>query len=450
MNRIITFLLLLITCNLAFADTGFSMWGTSKQYVGSSADGVCEQHYNERQKFVGAEQVANYTVVYDGANYLCKLMTSSGKQYSSSPIQYSGCAEGSSLSGSACVADRQCKKDDLMPVKGYDSPVFWSDTVQQMVVADTSPTKLCVRGCWGLQDTGQYPKKCYLVSGTVDKGFCNQVYIGTGENCSGGDDVANSGNGDPLPTRPPEPCSGDGCGNDTETPEEPDEPEDNQCPEGYTWSGSLCVPNGGDDEDEGGSGSGSGGGNNGGSSGSGSGGGGGGGGSGGSTGIGDGDGEGEGDGEGNGGSGSWGDGDGDGEGGDKSSVNGGITCDQPLICKGDAVQCSQLEKQHQIKCAQEELYKKDDDIDAQLQQLVDKNTHKIKGLGEEAADEVNMGDLISKGSGWLPRGCPSSKTVNVKGTTLTFSFAEICKVASWFSGVVVALFSFLGLRVFGR
>ena len=238
--------------------------------------------------------------------------------------------------------------------------------------------------------------------------------------------------------------------------------EDNKGEEGED-KGEQGGDNGGETggneggDDGGNTGGGTGGGNNSGGSSGGSGGGGGGGtGSpgtetGGGNGNGDGDGGGtgsEGGGTGGGGTGGSGNGDGDGE-EDKPSA-GGLPCNQALICKGDAVQCAQLEKQKQIQCAQEDLYRMDSEIKTDLQQQVNKNTQKIDGFGDNNSPTVNIGDMITKGSGWLPRSCPPPAHFNVYGKTFDLSYEYTCNLATDLSGLIVALFSFLGIRVFAR
>lgn len=246
---------------------------------------------------------------------------------------------------------------------------------------------------------------------------------------------------------------------------DPDPNEDNKGDEGDDKGEQGGDDNGGDtgsNEDggnDGETGGGSGGGGSGGSGGTGGGSGGGGSGNG-EGGSGNGNGEGEGgngdgggtgsEGGGTGGGGSGGSGNGDGDGEDDKPSAGGLPCNQALICKGDAVQCAQLEKQKQIQCAQEDLYRMDSEIKTDLQQQVNKNTQEVEGFGDKDGPVTNIGNLISKGSGWLPRSCPAPMHVNVYGQDLEFSYSNTCKLASDLSGLIVALFSFLAIRVFAR
>jgi len=352
----------------------------------------------------------------------------------------------------------ECEKDDLVPLRSPTVAITWPPGDKSPTVLTGAPDAACINQCRYTRYHDKFNEKCYLVPGSKDQGYCNFLMAGVGYNCavdtpSNGDAVV----GDPLPTTPPPICQGSDCKPEEKPEDKPkpeEKPEDKPKPEEKPTEGG----------ETGGGGTGGGTGENGGSGGS-SGGGGGGGSSGGNTnGGGNGNDNGTGSGEGEGGSGG---GNGNGEGQGNGNGNGtcdptkeecgegegsasGFNCNEPLECKGDVIQCAQLEKQKQIRCEQKELYELDDEKRKQLDDLVTKNTQEIPGFGGKDGETIDLSNTISKGSTWLPRGCPAPVNASVMGQTITFSFDYICQFAGWMSGIVVAIFSFLAIRIFGR
>lgn len=192
---------------------------------------------------------------------------------------------------------KECKKGELFPAKGPDSPVVTSGG--RNYVGDGGAPTACYQSCeYGGNPS---PASCYLVKGSTTTGFCNYILKGTGQSC-GADSYTFSQTGDSL--------------NPPDTPNtDPSDPNDPGCPPGWSWSGTTCVKTPTDPTDPtdpttpggDGGGDGNGGGNNNG------------GGNDGGTGNG---GDGSGGGDGNGGGDGSGDGDGSGTGGD-----GNGTCD---------------------------------------------------------------------------------------------------------------------------
>ncbi|AWM80133.1 hypothetical protein DKL61_07110 [Gammaproteobacteria bacterium ESL0073] len=345
----------------------------------------------------------------------------------------------------------KCEVGNIIALRSPNAPIIWVSGSKQPVIGTAAPDYACVKSCEYTRFHDKFSQKCFLVPGSTDTGFCNFGMSGTGKSCetetpSNGDPET----GDPLPTTPPNNCEGEGC--NVEKPEEPENPDPPKEPEPEPEPEPKPDP---PDNPSGGGGTGGNGSENGGSGGGGSSGGGTAGGAenGGGSGSGS---EGEGNGnEGNGNGNGNGSGNGNGncdpskeECGEGEGGASGLACDQPLTCDGDAIQCAQLEKQKEIKCAQEELYKLDDEQRRLLKELVGVNTQEIDGFGDKEAPVVDVSKMINKGSSWLSRSCPAPITIDVKGQSLQFSYTPICDLASWFSGVIIAIASFLAIRVF--
>jgi len=282
---------------------------------------------------------------------------------------------------------------------------------------------------------------CYPRGNNISECFLNATY--TGQDAPADALNINCGTDpDPEPIPPPEPDP---------------EPEPDKCPPGFSWDGSTCIadtlkppvegggegeggnPEGGGENPEGGEGNNpeGGEGNNpeGGNTGGGTGG----------------NNSGTGTGKDPEGTGKDPEGTGkDPEGEDGESSASGIDCNSSINCKGDAVQCSQLKKQKEIHCDGKKLYELKGDARTELDSLVSSKTEKIDGFGGVPAPKKNIGDMISKGASWLPKSCPAPNTVTYKGTQLSFSYEPICGIATDISGLIVALFSFLAIRIFGK
>ena len=295
---------------------------------------------------------------------------------------------------------------------------------------------------WGLSVTG------YLTngnqSGIGDTGNIDGCQVSISSfTCSPANDGSNVGycqgigtfTGEKGNTGTPS-LGGPGAGQD------PDPPQDT-CGTGYSWSGSVCVPNpphecdpstgevcspsnpdnpgGGDDGgDDGGDGDGDGG----------SGGGGSGGGSGDGSGGGSGDGSGDGSG-GSGGEGGTGDGDGDDGDDDKPTVT-GDACGSELKCSGDAIQCAILKKNKEQLCQ----WNYDATTKQQIESTADGAQYK---LGEST---VSVGTGFTDGtsaSRWLSSSCPSPKRFSAMGKSYQLSWQPVCDFSTSLAPLIVAM-----------
>ena len=305
------------------------------------------------------------------------------------------------------------------------------------------PGSVCANSCqytWGFTA----PTNVYAyTSGNPPGVFGSFEYKSAGLECTGGE---------PTRTAPAGPS-------DTTNPDDTPAPDpDNGCPDGHVWNGTFCSeeppkvcdpdvevggcddaenpdPENPTDPDDPGDGEGDGEGDD---SGEGDGDGGG---EGDGTGDGEGDGEGDGDGDGDGES----EGEGDGKGDDKCDpatdpnkcVEPGVTgeeCDAEISCKGDAVQCAILKQQKQMRCNAEE------------QANFENKKSDIEGLfqGEEfelKEAEVNAPSFISGAGRFLPSGCPSPESMNLRssgGRTLQLDYKPLCQAATDMSWLIVA------------
>ncbi|WP_417532463.1 MULTISPECIES: hypothetical protein [Pseudomonadales] len=101
--------------------------------------------------------------------------------------------------------------------RGPDSPIIWSGTSGFVSWSESNAGDQCFEAC---NYTGAAKTTCYLTPGSTDSGFCNFMAGADGDNCSGSDPLASSGEPivrpDPIdppdPTDPTNPGGGDGGG----------------------------------------------------------------------------------------------------------------------------------------------------------------------------------------------------------------------------------------------
>lgn len=134
--------------------------------------------------------------------------------------------------------------------------------------------------------------------------------------------------------------------------------------------------------------------------------------------------------------------------GDDDSKASGLSCDEPLACDGDAIQCAQLEKQKEIKCAQEELYNYDK-YEKDINAVLDGQPSEFEEEEVDLRSEVGFGSANSR---WLPAGsCPPPLTITATlsggGVPIKIDFAGLCAMAEAVAGVIVGLASLLGLKI---
>lgn len=318
----------------------------------------------------------------------------------------------------------ECAVGDPGIFKGSDGSVITSGG--RRYVISEPPSSVCYNQCsFSVSDRAS---SCFLTPGSTTSGFCNYLGTGTGENCSA-TDAALGQTGDAL--------------NSPDTPDvPPSDPNDPGCPTGYSWSGTTCVKSPTDGEGDGTGDGDSDGDNGGGGGGGGSGDGGGDGGSdGGGDGSGDGDGDGNGDGTGNGDGAGEGEGEGEGDCDPATDPNkcgqssvGGESCEAPLVCEGDAVQCAILRKNKEQLCQ----WKYDAPVKAEIESALSGPEYEL----EEKSTAVGslFTEAVNKGR-WLPSNCPSPETFTVMGRSYSISWEPVCRFATAIGPLVVMLAS---------
>lgn len=120
----------------------------------------------------------------------------------------------------------------------------------------------------------------------------------------------------------------------------------------------------------------------------------------------------------------------------------GESCDVALTCEGDAIQCAILRQEKENNCKWRLGAPEEAQIVAQLE-----------GEGFELEEnDVDTGSMFSDALAqgrWLSGSCPAPRTVNVMGTTLSFSWEPVCQFAISMGPLIVAMASlFFALYVF--
>ncbi len=126
-----------------------------------------------------------------------------------------------------------------------------------------------------------------------------------------------------------------------------------------------------------------------------------------------------------------------------SVVSGADDCSASLNCQGDAVQCSILKLQKEQACQ----FK----WDAQVQGEV---LAAVSGEGFELEEKsVPVGNLFSQAvakSRWLPTSCPSPESFTVMGRSYALSFEPLCKFAAALAPIIVAFASIFFVLSVGK
>ena len=106
-----------------------------------------------------------------------------------------------------------------------------------------------------------------------------------------------------------------------------------------------------------------------------------------------------------------------------------------MNCVGDAIACAQLVYLKQQKCsgdaATDFLGQKDDIADFLDQPAFE----------SEEDEEINLGEMFSEGTRFLPSSCPQAKSFSLTtngGRTFSLSFEPLCQFASDLSYLIVA------------
>jgi hypothetical protein len=149
------------------------------------------------------------------------------------------CPEGQEEDASgACSEPPPCDTGLELITRGSNFPA--TVVSGRIYILSSPPSGVCSAGC-RYSSASSKAASCYLVSGSVDTGFCNYSMTSNGERCSG-EDAPGPDMGDPP--NPDDP---------SETPNQPSNPDDPGCPVGQAWSGTDCVAEPTGDGDEGGS-----------------------------------------------------------------------------------------------------------------------------------------------------------------------------------------------------
>ncbi|MCQ2990929.1 hypothetical protein NLO72_17065 [Pseudomonas tremae] len=262
--------------------------------------------------------------------------------------------------------------------------------------------KMCNNSCQFVYTSGG-STDCGALKANPDSYYCIFKYTGNGQACDGSEEAANSGAPD---TSVP--------------PKDPNDPTDpaNNCPKGYSWSGTTCVKYWEDEKEptttpppNPGTGTGGGGGSGGGS---------GGGAGGGDTGTGDAPPPGTGNGSGG----------GAGEGKDEDKdieASSSQDCKKPPACDGDVFSCAILNQNYFDSCRMISL-PTDKEKAGRDQEI--KKQNDIMQEGQEVLDSQVSGFLskfMAAGGGGFGGGkCYPDKQVSIGGRTIQLPFSQIC------------------------
>jgi hypothetical protein len=139
-----------------------------------------------------------------------------------------------------------------------------------------------------------------------------------------------------------------------------------------------------------------------------------------------------------GGSGGEGEGEGDGEG----SLSGGLACDSPPVCEGDAIECAIVQQTFRTRCVEPV-----DESD--LLAATGLDGIEEEGLAGSTDEPVNVSDAFD-GSGWLSgRSCPSSYNVSLGewGGSISVPLSDACWFFQAIGLIVLALAYYTAARI---
>lgn len=103
-----------------------------------------------------------------------------------------------------------------------------------------------------------------------------------------------------------------------------------------------------------------------------------------------------------------------------------MNCDAPFACDGDAIACAQLQVQKQLMCDGQ-----DTDFPSQkgdIDDFLDNPDFKA-----EDDEEINLGNLFSEGTRFLPSSCPTPESLSLitgGGHSFRLSYEPLCQFAS--------------------
>jgi uncharacterized membrane protein YgcG len=113
----------------------------------------------------------------------------------------------------------------------------------------------------------------------------------------------------------------------------------------------------------------------------------------------------------------------------------GFACGEPLTCSGDAIACAQLQFEKGQYCADVEARNFPSQQD-EIADFLDNPDYKA-----EEDEEIDLGQMFSEGTRFLPSSCPQAKTFSLTtmgGRTFSLSFEPLCQFASDLSYLIVA------------
>lgn len=124
-----------------------------------------------------------------------------------------------------------------------------------------------------------------------------------------------------------------------------------------------------------------------------------------------------------------------------SAVSAVDDCSTPLNCKGDAVQCSMLRLQREQACQ----YKWDADVKGEVLAAVSGKDFELEKKSIPVATLFHEATAKSR---WLPTACPRPESFTVMGRSYSLSFEPLCKFAAAMAPIIVAFASiFFALSV---
>jgi hypothetical protein len=116
---------------------------------------------------------------------------------------------------------------------------------------------------------------------------------------------------------------------------------------------------------------------------------------------------------------------------DKPSVS-GESCDVPVACEGDAIQCAILRQQKEEVCATEKAM----DWEGNKQEVTDALQGEQYQVKEES---IEAPSFITSGTRFLSSGCPAPRSVNLlMGGSVQMDFAPFCSFAEGLAPVIVS------------
>lgn len=129
--------------------------------------------------------------------------------------------------------------------------------------------------------------------------------------------------------------------------------------------------------------------------------------------------------------------------GDSDDVLDGLTCDVPLQCTGDAVQCAILNEQKRQNCSMEYT----DEIQKRIAADVAGDRYKLQEQTVDLAGLFNEGITAGR---WLPSSCPADQVVSLSKGSYAWSWEPQCEYAYSIGPLIVIAASIFFVGYVGR